>query len=118
MSLDFGSSSSQGIYGQHDLDPGYSSIHSSDLPPAHNHSSAHLGLNGHNIDRPDSLDMEHGSYDIFSNSGSGSLASQRYRANASSSSSLGPNYALGVDPMYSQSSFSDQLPPFHPPGSP
>ncbi|THH20915.1 hypothetical protein EUX98_g8497 [Antrodiella citrinella] len=116
MSLDFGSSSSQGMYNQHDMDSAYSSMHPSDLPPSHNPSSSHL-MNGHNIDRSDALDMEHGSYDIFSNSGSGSLASQRYRANASSSSSLGPNYALGVDTMYSQNSFNDQLPPFHPPNS-
>ncbi|KAH8071910.1 hypothetical protein BXZ70DRAFT_749891 [Cristinia sonorae] len=117
MSLDFGSSSSQGIYSQHDMDSAYSSIHSSDLPPNHNHSSSHLNMNGHGLDRTDALDLEHNSYDIFSNSGSGSLASQRYRTNASSSSSLGPNYALGVDPMYSQGSFNDQLPPFHPPSS-
>lgn len=117
MSLDFGSSSSQGIYGQHDMDPSYSSLHNSDLPPSHGHNGSHLNMNGHGLDRSDSLDIEHGSYDIFSNSGSGSLASQRYRANASSSSSLGPNYALGVDPMYSQNSFNDQLPPFHPPNN-
>ncbi|KAI0082055.1 LAG1-DNAbind-domain-containing protein [Panus rudis PR-1116 ss-1] len=63
----------------------------------------------------DGLDVEHNSYDIFSSSGS--LASQRYRTNASSSSSLGPNYGLGVDPIYPQGSFSDPLPPFHPPPS-
>ena len=58
---------------------------------------------------------DHNSYDIFSSAASGSLASQRYRTNASSSSSLGPNYALGVDPMYPQSSFNDPLTSFPPP---
>ena len=69
---------------------------------------------GHPLDRNESLDVaEHPSYDIFASPSSGSLASQRYRTNASSSSSLGQSYALGVDTMYSSSSFPDSLPPFH-----
>lgn len=114
MSIDFSSTPTpQGMYPPPDLDQPFGSLQANDLNSAHQHSSHHLSMNGHGND---ALDMsEHGSYDIFSSAASGSLASQRYRTNASSSSSLGHNYALGVDPMYSQSSFSDPLPPFPPP---
>ncbi|KIP08395.1 hypothetical protein PHLGIDRAFT_29566 [Phlebiopsis gigantea 11061_1 CR5-6] len=54
---------------------------------------------------------EHSSYDIFSSSSSGSLPSQRYRQNGSSSTSL------GVDPMYHPPSFGDNLPSFQPSNS-
>ena len=121
MSIDFSSNnSSQAIYGQSDIDHSFSALQqgSSDINSAHPHSNGHLPINGHGLDRPDSIDMaDHNSYDIFSSSASGSLASQRYRTNASSSSSLGPNYALGVDSMYPTSSFTDTLPPFHPPNN-
>lgn len=120
MSIDFTSnSSSQAIYGQSEIDHSFSSLQqgSSDINSAHPHSNGHLPINGHSLDRPDSIDMDHNSYDLFSSSNSGSLASQRYRTNASSSSSLGPNYALGVDPIYPPSSFQDTLPPFHPPSN-
>ncbi|KAI0342157.1 LAG1-DNAbind-domain-containing protein [Trametopsis cervina] len=67
----------------------------------------------HSLDRSD-LDVgDHGSYDLFGSSSNGSLASQRYRTNASSSSSLGPSYSLGVDTMYPPSQFPDTLPSFH-----
>ncbi|KAF7792338.1 hypothetical protein EIP86_003374 [Pleurotus ostreatoroseus] len=80
----------------------------------HQHSSSHLPLSAHGLDRADSLDLpDHPPYDLFSSSSSGSLASNRYRTNGSSSSSLGHNYALAVDPLYPPSSFQDSLPPFH-----
>lgn len=104
----------QPLFGQPDMDQTFNSLQNGDIGPAHPHGGSHLPLNGHSLDRADSLDIpDHPSYDIFSSSSSGSLASQRYRTNASSSSSLGHNYALGVDSLYSQNSFSDNLPPFH-----
>ncbi|KAI0789112.1 hypothetical protein C8Q75DRAFT_766483 [Abortiporus biennis] len=118
MSIDFSTGSAQqGLY-QSDIDHSFPSLQQSDLSTSHQHPNGHLPLSGHGLDRPDALDMsDHSSYDIFSSSASGSLASQRYRTNASSSSSLGPNYGMGVDTMYSQNAFQDTLPPFHPPNS-
>ncbi|THG98399.1 hypothetical protein EW026_g3771 [Hermanssonia centrifuga] len=113
MSLDFGTNGGhQGMFGQADLDQTFSSLQGGDLN-SHPHPNSHMQMNGHSLDRPDALDLDHSSYDIFSSTSSGSLASQRYRTNASSSSSLAHNYALGVDSMYQPSSFSDSLPSFH-----
>jgi recombining binding protein suppressor of hairless len=65
---------------------------------------------------------EHPNYDIFSAGGPGafgasSLSSDRYRTNASSSSSLGQNYPMGADGVYSHGSFGDSMSSFHPSGS-
>lgn len=108
MSIDFSAAGPQhNMFGQPDIDQPYSPLQGGDL-----HSGSHLPVNGHPLDRSDSLDVgDH--YDIFSSAAQGSLASQRYRTNASSSSSLGPSYALGVDPLYPPSPFGDNLPSFH-----
>lgn len=110
MSIDFTANAQhQGIFGQPDIDQPFGSLQGGDI--SQGHSNSHMS---HQLDRNDPLDMDaHSSYDIFSSSSNGSLASQRYRTNASSSSSLGPNYSLGVDPMYQQASFSDNMPSFH-----
>lgn len=52
-----------------------------------------------------SSDNDHSSYDLFTNSPSANFG-QRYRGNASSSSSLGPSYAIN-DGGYSQSPYTD-----------
>ncbi|OCH92329.1 LAG1-DNAbind-domain-containing protein [Obba rivulosa] len=119
MSIDFSPSGGPaGIYGQPDLDHTFSSLQTPDLPsaPSHPHGGQRMQLTPHALDRADGLDVsDHSGYDIFSNSASsGSLSNQRYSANASSSS-LAPNYSLGVDSMYSQGSFADPMPPFHNP---
>ena len=101
----------QPLFAQQDIDHPFSSLPADSIQQGHAHNQGHLPLNGH---APDALDIpDHPPYDIFSSSSSGSLASSRYRANASSSSSLGHNYALGVDPLYPSSTFGNDLPPFH-----
>lgn len=111
MSIDYHPNGShQNMFTQNDLDNTFSSLQAGDLSAPHPHPGSHLG---HSLDRSDSLDVDHTSYDLFGSSSSGSLASQRYRTNASSSSSLGPNYSLGVDTMYPPSSFPESLPSFH-----
>ena len=104
MSIDFTTNGAhQSMFGQPDIDQPFNSLQGGDLNNAY--SGSHLS--GHPLDRNDPLDMgEHSSYDIFSSTSSGSLPSQRYRQNGSSSTSL------GVDPMYHPPSFGDSLPPF------
>jgi len=109
MSLDFTGSASthvpHGMYGQGDLD----SLQSVE-GASHYHMGGGLHHNG--FDHADSLDVpEHPGFDIFSNSQTNNFGSQRYRTNASSSSSLGPNYSIGGDPTYSHS-YADPVPPF------
>jgi hypothetical protein len=56
---------------------------------------------------------EHSSYDLFPNSSSnGSLSSQAYRTNASSSSSLGHSYGISSDNIYGHPPFNDSVPSF------
>jgi recombining binding protein suppressor of hairless len=112
MSVDYSSANShQGIFNQNDMDHTFSSIHAGDISSSHHHSSTQLP---HSLDRSDPLDVgDHASYDLYRSSSNHPLASQRYRTNASSSSSLGPSFPLGVDPMYPPPPFSDSLPPFH-----
>lgn len=109
MSLDFAVSGSQvphTLYGQ-DLDQ---TFNGGDHPSNHNLGGT-LHTNG--FDHGDGMDLpESSNYDIFSNSPAHSFASQRYRTNASSSSSLGQNYGLGGDSVYSHS-FNDSVPSFH-----
>ncbi|EPQ57307.1 LAG1-DNAbind-domain-containing protein [Gloeophyllum trabeum ATCC 11539] len=54
-------------------------------------------------------------FDLFSNAphAANGFASPRYRTNASSSSSLGPSYAMAGDQMYSHPSFADSVNSFH-----
>ena len=61
------------------------------------------------IDPPD-----HQSYEIYPGSSSSSFSSNRYRTNASSSSSLGPNYNMSSENLYSHPSYSDSVPSFGP----
>lgn len=113
MSIDYNANGShQSLFSQNDIDHSFSSIQAGDLSSGAAHSGSHLS---HSLERSESLDVpDHPSYDIFASTGSsGSLASQRYRNNASSSSSLGPSYPLGVDTMYPPSSYPDSLPSFH-----
>ncbi|TFK16753.1 hypothetical protein FA15DRAFT_740506 [Coprinopsis marcescibilis] len=112
-SLDFASAPSQhSLYGQHDLNessfvgvlpPSLSDL-GADTKPSINHQAEAL-------DTP-----EHSNYDLFPNNQQGApFSSQRYRTNASSSSSLGHSYAMNSEAIYSHSSFSDSVPSF---GSP
>jgi recombining binding protein (suppressor of hairless) len=120
MSTDFSSSSSTqpqpGLYGQ-ELDQGFN-LHNPDTvssSSSHNHLSGNIP--SHTFDHGEGLDApQHSSYDLFSNSAqSSSFASQRYRTNASSSSSLGPSYGINGEAVYSHPSFGDSVPSF--PGS-
>lgn len=54
---------------------------------------------------------DHSNYELFPNS-TGSLSSQAYRTNASSSSSLGHNYGMNSDNIYSHPQFSESVPSF------
>lgn len=112
MSVDYSTNGShQSLYGQNDIDHTFTSLQAGDLSSGHGHSSSQLP---HSLDRSDPLDVgDHGSFDVFGSSSNHSLASQRYRTNGSSSSSLGPSYPLGVDTMYPPPPFSNDLPPFH-----
>jgi len=57
---------------------------------------------------------DHANYSLFSESTSPtSFTSQRYRTNASSSSSLGPAYGMNSDNIYSHASFADSVPSFN-----
>jgi recombining binding protein suppressor of hairless len=69
---------------------------------------------GQDIDHPflHNSDPDHSTYDIFSHPHSGPNSfGVRYRGNASSSS-LGPNYGINNDGLYSQQSFNDSVPSF------
>ncbi|KXN91022.1 hypothetical protein AN958_03089 [Leucoagaricus sp. SymC.cos] len=96
MSLDFSAKASQpqhGLYGQPDLDQSFN------IPSSEN---------------PDTMETtDHSNYDIFPSSASnGSLSSQAYRTNASSSSSLGHGYGgINSDNIYSHP-FNASVPSF------
>ena len=73
----------------------------------------------HPFEQQDAMDSaDHSNYTLFQDTSSSPAApafhSQRYRTNASSSSSLGHGYALNSDNMYHNASFSDSVPPFSP----
>ncbi|KAH7911980.1 LAG1-DNAbind-domain-containing protein [Hygrophoropsis aurantiaca] len=118
--MDFGAAgshqSSHGLYGQADLDQAFNSLQTVDnSSPAHHHLTQTIP--SHNFDHSEALEVsEHPPYDLFSNNGS-SFASQRYRANSSSSSSLSPNYGMAPDGVYSHPSFGDSVPSFGPPNN-
>ena len=101
----------QTIYNQADLDQAFNSLHTVDNPSPHHLSQP---VPQHSFDHPEStreVSDHPSSYDLFSNNNN-SFASQRYRANSSSSSSLGPAYAMSPDGVYSHSSFGDSVPSF------
>ncbi len=54
---------------------------------------------------------DHPNYELLPNS-NGSLSSQAYRTNASSSSSLGHNYGMSSENIYSHPQFNDSVPSF------
>lgn len=103
MSLDFSPSPQHNLYPQSDIDQPYH-LHPGDSPT---HTQPHPFDNSEPMDTP-----EHPSYDIFPGPSSGSFSSHRYRTNASSSSSLGPNYGMNSEGLYSHSSFGDSVPSF------
>lgn len=115
MSIDFAAGPNQpqhGLYGQPDLDSSFNLHGSDNVSPSPTHQ-----LNPpHAFDHPEPLEPpEHPHYDLFPNNpASGpSFSSQRYRTNASSSSSLGPNYGVSSEGIYSHASFGDSLPSFN-----
>ncbi|TFK73903.1 LAG1-DNAbind-domain-containing protein [Pluteus cervinus] len=108
MSLDFSSASTQpqhSIY-QPDLEPSFT-IPSSENANSPTHPQLPGPMQSHSFDHQDSLDStEHPNYDLFPPSNANpSFSSQRYRTNASPSSSL-PNYAISTD-VYSHPPFAD-----------
>lgn len=120
MSLEFGVPSSgqipHGIYAQGDLDQAMSGLQNGDHITHHNMSS---GMVANGYDHNDTLDVpEQGGYDMYPNPQSpSSFTNQRYRTNASSSSSLGPTYAMGADPMFAHP-FDNTMPSFPGGGNP
>ena len=117
MSLDFPPPSSQAqhsLYPQSDLDQSFG-IHNPDnaSSPTHPHINTHL--QHHPFDQSDSMDTaDHSNYSLFSDSTSPtSFTSQRYRTNASSSSSLGHGFGMNSDGIYSHASFADSVPSFN-----
>jgi len=111
MSLDFQSANPQAqhsLYQQSDLDPSFNL--DSNPASSHNHHLQH-----HPFDQSESMDTtDHANYNIFPDSSSPtSFTSQRYRTNASSSSSLGPSYGMNSDNIYSHASFADSVPSFN-----
>ncbi|KII92822.1 hypothetical protein PLICRDRAFT_37612 [Plicaturopsis crispa FD-325 SS-3] len=116
ISMDFTAppGSQNGMYAQAELDQALSSLHSSEnSSPVHHPLSGTLTSNGY--DNGEALDMaDHPNYDFFSGTAPpGAFTSQRYRTNASSSSSLGHSYTMGQESMYSQPSFGDSVPSFN-----
>ncbi|KAG6370654.1 LAG1-DNAbind-domain-containing protein [Boletus reticuloceps] len=101
---------SHGLYPA-DLDQTFSSLHSVDTAsPSHHHLSQ--SIPPQNFDHTEPMDVpDHPSYDMFNNNPN-SFSSSRYRANSSSSSSLGPSYTIPQDNSYPRSSFSDTVPTF------
>ncbi|KDR75186.1 hypothetical protein GALMADRAFT_226846 [Galerina marginata CBS 339.88] len=119
MSLDFPAANNQpqhSLYPQSDLDQSFN-MHNSDnvnaSSPTHPHINGHL--QHHSFDQSESMDTaDHSNYSLFSDSTSPtSFTSQRYRTNASSSSSLGPSFGMNSEGIYSHPSFGDSVPSFN-----
>jgi hypothetical protein len=109
--MDFATASHQTLYNQAELDQAFNSLQTVDnTSPSHHLSQT---IPQHNFDHTESTRevSDHPSYDLFSNNNN-SFASQRYRANSSSSSSLGPAYSMSPDGVYSHPTFSDSVPSF------
>lgn len=106
--MDF-ATASHTMYNQADLDQAFNSLQTDNTSPSHHLSQT---IPQHNFDHTESTRevADHPSYDLFSNNNN-SFASQRYRANSSSSSSLGPAY-ISPDGVYSHASFGDSVPSF------
>ncbi|KAF8200658.1 jkappa-recombination signal binding protein [Pholiota molesta] len=75
----------------------------------------HSHLHHHPFDHPDAMDTaDHSNYSLFNESTSPTaFTSQRYRTNASSSSSLNHGFAINSDGLYSHASFGDSVPSFN-----
>ncbi|KAF9529206.1 jkappa-recombination signal binding protein, partial [Crepidotus variabilis] len=91
-------------------------------PQDSNSSSSHPHINSHIHHHPfetqdSSMDTaDHSNYNIFPDTASptNSFSSNRYRTNASSSSSLGPGYSgMNSDGIYHNGSFSESVPSFN-----
>jgi hypothetical protein len=118
MSIDFQHSNTQpqqhSLYSQPDIDHSF-------IPNSNTSSQTHPHINNHlqhhPFDQSEQIDTtDHPSYGLFSDSASSApFASQRYRTNASSSSSLGPPYGINSESMYSHPSFTDSVPSFNGP---
>ena len=111
MSIDFQQSNTHSLYPQPDIEQSF--IHSSNSSsPTHPQLNNHLH---HPFDQSEPMDTaDHHSYGLFSDSSSSApFTSQRYRTNASSSSSLGPPYGINSENMYSHPSFTDSVPSFN-----
>lgn len=109
MSLDFspGSTQAHGLYGHTELDQALNSLQNGESTSHHQLGAS--GLSSGGFDPNDGLDVpDHSSYDMFSNSPTTSFGTQHYRTNASSSSSLGPNYGMSGESVYSHS-FGDSV---------
>ena len=112
--MDFGAATahqpSHGLYPA-DLDQTFSSLQSVDTAsPSHHHVSQ--SIPPQNFDHAEPMDVpDHPPYDIFNNNPN-SFSSTRYRANSSSSPSLGPSYSIPQDPAYPRTPFSDTVPAF------
>jgi recombining binding protein (suppressor of hairless) len=117
MSIDFSSqlpTTQHTLYPQTDVDQSFTTLHNGPSSPAHPHVAP--PIQGHHYEHTEGISsvQEQPHYDLFSNSpSSNSFASQRYRTNASSSSSLGPTYNnMNGDTIYPHPSFGDNVPSF------
>jgi hypothetical protein len=114
MSLDFGApgsaQASHGMYGHAELDQALNSLQNGESASHHQLGG---GLSSNGYDHAEGLDVPDPSgYDLFSNSSpTNSFGTQHYRTNASSSSSLGPNFGMSGESVYSHS-FGDSIPSF------
>ncbi|KAF8550080.1 LAG1-DNAbind-domain-containing protein [Imleria badia] len=110
--MDFGPATAQPAHGLYpaDLDQTFSSLQSVDTAsPSHHQLSQ--SIPPQNFDHAEPMDVpDHPPYDIFNNNHS--AFSSRYRANSSSSSSLGPSYSIPPDAAYPRTPFSDTVPAF------
>ncbi|KAF6763111.1 jkappa-recombination signal binding protein [Ephemerocybe angulata] len=118
-SLEFGSAngaSQHSLYGQHELNASYSLHGSADNVGVYPPSSTEVGgdVKPPIYRQPEHLESsEHSNYDLFPSNGNGggNFTSQRYRTNASSSSSLNQGYGMNSE-VYSQGSYGDSVPSF------
>ncbi|KAJ3511606.1 hypothetical protein NMY22_g15594 [Coprinellus aureogranulatus] len=124
-SLDYGptnGATQHSLYGQHELNTSYSLHGSTDNVGVYPPSSGEVGGDSKpSLYRQDShLDApDHSNYDLFHSNGNGAgFNSQRYRTNASSSSSLNQGYGMNSDNMYPQGSYGDSVPSYPSNGNP
>jgi recombining binding protein suppressor of hairless len=113
MSIDFSSTiintPTHHVYGQAELDQAFTNMRNGGFFSLYHYVREFIefGLT-EGLGAP-----EQPGYDLYTPSPSGNaFASQRYRTNASSSSSLGPGYNMNGDSMYSHPSYADNVPSF------